>query len=171
MTLYSDWQIDRAEAYQILSVFFLRAPDEEALQAIRLDFNIDATEESYVIAEDFDRLFSVPHGNLQPFESLYAGMADGSYKDVSIFYAETGLMIGEDFEVAPDHLAVELLFMSYLVENNKTDLELKFLEQHLMNWVPDFCDTVTEAAKTEFYRKIAAVIKDFLTTEYEEYTE
>jgi len=149
---------ERAEAYQILSQFFLSPPDEEALIAIRQDFSLDSRETLDEITEDYEALFSSPQGRLQPIESLSSPTIETA-----------GLIIDESYAVVPDHLSLELLFMSYLIENEKSDLEKKFLEQHLMNWVPDYCDEVTKQAKTLFYREIADIVKEFLAAEYEEY--
>ena len=169
MIFYSDWLIDRAESYRILAQFFLNPPDEEALDAVRQDFSLDSKESLEQISEDFDLLFSISHGRLQPIESLFALAINIGYADVYECYAGTGLAIDDSYEVAPDHLAIELLFMSYLIENNKTELEKNFLEQHLMNWVPYYCEQISTEAKTAFYRKIAEIVKTFLTAEYEEY--
>jgi len=43
--------------------------------------------------------------------------------------------------------------MSYLIETNKYDLQKKFLEEHLMNWVPDYCDELAKEAKPFFIVK------------------
>jgi len=159
----------RAEAYKTLSQFFLTPPDEEDLDVIRQDFSLEASEPIGAIAEDFHNLFSCPHGSLQPIESVFAFSTEAGYSNVDDVYSRAGLVIHESYEAAPDHLSIELLFMSYLVENEKTELEKIFLEQHLMNWVPYYCDEVMKQAKTMFYREIADIVKDFLTAEYDAY--
>ena len=81
----------------------------------------------------------------------------------------TGLPIEvQEFELIPDHLYLELLFMSYLIETNKYDLQKKFLEEHLMNWVPYYCDELASQAKTVFYREVAEITRDFLVSESQE---
>lgn len=169
MPPYSDWLTDRAESYKILAQFFLDPPDEEAFNAIRQDFRLEAADSLEQISEDFDLLFSAAQGALQPVESLFAQGNNIDYTDVNEFYVSAGLVIDDSYETVPDHLYLELIFMSYLIENNKTEMEKKFLEQHLMNWVPYYCDQIVEEAKTAFYREIGAILKDFLAAEYEEY--
>ncbi len=171
MILYSDWLTDRAESYRTLAQFFLEPPDEEALAAVRQDFNLESSESPEQIAEDFELLFSLSHGRMQPIESVVAPAAGISYSDVNEFYSSAGLVISETYERAPDHLPLELLFMSYLIGNNKTVMEANFLEQHLINWVPYYCEQLSKEAATAFYRGIAGIVKDFLTAEYEEYTD
>jgi len=171
MALYSEWQTERAEAYQILSQFFLNPPDEDALKAIRQDFSLDSKETSDEIAADFDNLFSSPEGMLQPIESLFCRTFRIDFSNVSGDYAGADLIIDEEYDVVPDHLSIELLFMSYLISNGRTDMELSFLETHIMSWVPLFCDEVIKQARTLFYREVAEIIRDFLTSEYDEYNE
>jgi len=171
MILYADWLTDRAESYRILAQFFLVPPDEDALAAVRQDFHLEAKESLDQIAEDFELLFSPDHGRVQPLESLFAPAMNIVYTDVNEFYAKAGLVISDSYETAPDHLSLELLFMSYLIGNSKTEIETNFLEQHLMNWVPYYCDQIVKEAGTAFYRGIAGIVKDFLTAEYEEYKE
>ena len=59
--------------------------------------------------------------------------------------------------------------MSYLIETGKTEVEQKFLEQHLMNWVPYYCEEVMKQAQTLFYREIAEIVQEFLISEYDAY--
>ena len=168
MNLETDNQ-ERAEAYRVLAQFFLAPPDEEALAAIRQDFSLDAQEPIDVITEEFNKLFLYPQGRIVPLESLFTRAGGTGYTDVASVYAGSDLAIDDSYAVAPDHISVELLFMSYLIENGKTEMEKKFLVQHLMNWVPYYCEEVTRQATTFFYREIADMVKDFLISEYDAY--
>ena len=153
----------------ILGQFFLGPPDEEALKAIRQDFGLDSRESLDEITADFIELFSYPHGRLVPLESLFSPAKTAGYTDVAGIYAGADLVIDDTYNAAPDHIAIEFLFMSYLIENSKTAMEQKFLEQHLMNWVPYYCEEVMKQAQTRFYREIAEIVKDFLVAHYDAY--
>ena len=169
MAVYDYSNIERAEAYRILADFFLKAPEEHMLRTIKEDFELESEESADEIRRDFDRLFSYPEGKLPPIESFFLTLESTSSADeVSGFYATAGLTIDEEFELIPDHLYLELLFMSYLIETNKFDLQKKFLGEHLMNWVPDYCDELSSQAKTVFYREVAEITRDFLIAESEE---
>lgn len=168
--MFTDGKNEKAEAYQILAQFFLQPPDAESLDAVRQDFSLDSREPLDEITEDFNALFSYPHGRLQPRESLFIPPAGTAYADVRDAYQGADLVIDDAYDVAPDHISVEFLFMSYLIENGKTATEQKFLEQHLMNWVPYYCGELMKQARTLFYREIAEIVKDFLISEYNEYT-
>jgi TorA maturation chaperone TorD len=169
MSFYAEWNIEHAEAYRVLGQFFLSPPDEDALEAIRQDFGLDFQESMDEIREEFNELFLYPSGRLIPLESLFTPAGAISHTNVESTYAGAHLTIDDAYGVAPDHITLEFLFMSYLIERGNTDMEKKFLEQHLMNWVPYYCEEVTKQARTVFYREIAKMVKDFLISEYEEY--
>ena len=169
MAVYDYSNIERAEAYKVLSDFFLRAPEEDMLRAIKEDFDLESEEKAEEIQRDFDRLFSYPEGKLPPIESFFLTLeSTSSAEEVAGFYADAGLTIDEEFVLTPDHLYLELLFMSYLIENNRYELQRRFLQEHLMNWVPSYCDELVREAQTVFYREIAEITRDFLISEAEE---
>ena len=51
----------------------------------------------------------------------------------------------------------------------KTGTQNNYLEQHLMNWVPYYCDQIIKQAKTTFYCGIAEIMRNFLAADYEEH--
>jgi len=169
MAVYDYSNVERAEAYRILAEFFLKAPDEHMLRTIKEDFELESEETADEISRDFERLFPYPEGKLPPIESFFLTLENtSSAEEVSGFYAGAGLTIEDEFELIPDHLYLELLFMSYLIETNKYDLQKKFLEEHLLNWAPDYCEELLKEAKTVFYREVAEITRDFLISESEE---
>lgn len=169
MAVYDSSNIERAEAYRLLADFFLKAPEEDMLRAVKEDFDLESEETAEEINTDFDRLFSYPEGKLPPIESFFLTLeSNSSSEEVAEMYAKAGLTIEEEFALIPDHLYLELLFMSYLIETNKYELQEMFLGEHLLNWVPDYCDELLKEAKTVFYREIAEITRDFLISESEE---
>ncbi len=47
-------------------------------------------------------------------------------------------------------------------------MENKFIEDHLLKWVPIFCDKIISEAELSFYREIAKITKLFIEFEKEE---
>ena len=45
------------------------------------------------------------------------------------------------------------------------DVQKRFLEDHLVRWVPGFCDKVEDQASSSFYREMASLTKAFLQFE------
>jgi putative dimethyl sulfoxide reductase chaperone len=169
MAVYDYSNLERAEAYRLVAEFFLKPPEEDMLRVIKEDFELESEDTAEEIRKDFLRLFSYPEGKLPPIESFFLTLeSTSSAEEVAQFYSSAGLTIEEEFEFIPDHLYLELIFMSYLIETNKYDLQKKFLDEHLLNWVLYYCDELVKESKTAFYREIAEITRDFLISEAEE---
>lgn len=130
---------------------------------------------------DYSRLFVGPFRLLAPpYGSVYLEgerrvMGDSTI-DARNRYREVGLDLSGGFKEAPDHIAIELEFMYYLISKaieaiGNSDFEnamdyLKkqkgFLEDHLGVWVSEFTDNVEENAATEFYKNLARSTKAFV---------
>lgn len=169
MAVYDYSNTERAEAYRILADLFLKPPEDDMIRIIKDDFGLESEDTAEEIRTDFAGLFSYPEGKLPPIESFFLTLeGSASANEVAEFYTTAGITIDEEFELIPDHLYLEFLFMSYLIETHKFDLQKKFLEEHLMNWIPDYCDELARQATTVFYREIAEITHDFLISESQE---
>jgi TorA maturation chaperone TorD len=47
-------------------------------------------------------------------------------------------------------------------------IEKKFIEEHLIRWVPAFCEMVIQEAELPFYQAVAALTRSFIEFEMEE---
>ncbi len=128
---------------------------------------------------DYARLFVGPYSlPAPPYGSVYLEaerriMGDSTLHALEI-YRETGLDMAQDFNDAPDHIAVEQEFMYYLVfEEIKAsaggfytiavdyvEKQKSFLKTHLGAWIPAFSTQIVENAETEFYKNLP-----YLTTQ------
>ncbi|MED4354481.1 molecular chaperone TorD family protein [Schinkia azotoformans] len=184
-------QEDREVIYKILSSLFYK-PTEDSLQSLSIlqevffetDENLcllttallkEAKKESLnSLIFDFGRLFV---GSSRPLASPYASIyLEGKWEvmgqstiDTLQYYKEAGLEIKEDFHELPDHIAVELEFVYYLIykyleENDEKYLssQQKFVEKILNNWVPSFAKLIKEHAETEFYRLIGSILEKWI---------
>lgn len=167
----------------------LRLPEEaaefEELKGYLEDTkSLDADEAFRRLAAQYTVLFDVPgRYRVQPYESLYRrrdGEVMGHCATAVIgFYQNEGLQLSPDFKDLPDHLAAEMEFMTYLCTQESeawgaarledvTDWRAKqrrFLEQHVLQWVPEFCRQVTRAASAPFYVCMANLARVFITWE------
>jgi TorA maturation chaperone TorD len=157
---------ERAESYRILADIFFAPPDAENIESIREDLGLGSKETEEEILADFNSLLIYPGGELPPLESLHFE-GTSTADSVTEFYYGTGLTFDEEYEALPDHISLEFLFMSYLIDIGNRELQQKFLEQHIANWVPYYCEEVKRRAKTLFYRELAEITKDFIESEYE----
>ncbi len=141
-------------------------------------------EESRVeqLKVDHARLFVGPFQLLAPpYGSVYLDgkgrrLIGDSTVDVKQRYSQAGLGTGETFKEAPDHIAIELEFLYYLVfkeleamTNSDVESALRylatqqsFLRDHLGIWVTEFADAVERNASTGFYRNLAGATRAFV---------
>ncbi|MFN2364508.1 MAG: molecular chaperone TorD family protein, partial [Halarsenatibacteraceae bacterium] len=69
--------------------------------------------------------------------------------------------IPEKFSFCPDHLMLELEFMSILVEEADHRDQLQFVQQHL-DWLDDLVEEAEAIELDQFYLKLLIWIKDFI---------
>jgi len=132
---------------------------------------IDEKDIDKVIEElsvDYARLFLLA-GGVHPYESVHLGkeglVMEKPWEEVREAYRKVGLAKGEGEKEPEDHIAMELAFMSYLCGKDESKMQKEFLEEHLLRWVPQFCDDVAQKAESDFYRGIAKLTKGFLALE------
>ena len=141
---------------------------------------------------EYNRLFVGPgHLPSPPYESVYKtkneenkeGLVMGDATlDAKRQYLSAGITLPEDFTDLPDHIGVELDFMSCLCfeeasmlqkgnEEGATEVRKKqyeFLSSHLDNWITVFCEAVCTSTHSEFYQGIAQVSEIWVHFDKEE---
>ncbi len=125
------------------------------------------------IADDFFRLFELKGVPLAPaYASLYLarnGITAEPDESVGNFYRTYGWTIGFTDRIPEDHLGIELLFLTRLVEkyllldDDPCRLEMKkeirrFIDQHLLTWVPSWNKDIQEHSMTHCYKGIGTLI-------------
>jgi len=136
------------------------------------------------LAIEYARLFVGPYElKAPPYGSVYLDggrrvMGDSTMEVVRL-YEETGLVMDKDFKELPDHIAVELEFMYYLIykevealEKSEKDkvLALREIRNHFFNhflspWIPPFCEKIKEATDNQFYIGLADCLSTFITNQ------
>jgi TorA maturation chaperone TorD len=135
------------------------------------------------LAVEFTRLFVGPGPHISAHESIFMNVDGGEgglwgkkTVEVKKFIEAAGFNYQEDFTGLPDHISVELEFMQKLAvsEADKwaagninganwcTEVQLKFIDEHLSKWVPDLCDKISEKTTIPFYSEMASLTKSFL---------
>lgn len=91
-------------------------------------------------------------------------------------YEDEGLSGSVDARELPDHVAVELEFMSYLVFKEIKALETsdlraalesvekqeRFSGEFLRRWIPPFCERIKENTENGFYAALAQCASTFI---------
>jgi TorA maturation chaperone TorD len=151
---------------------FLQSPENELLEDL---------------AVEYTRLFLGPGNHVSPHESVHHQREDGQWgqlwgastAEVKNFIETTGLSYSDDFKGMPDHITVELEFMQQLTLHEEQawkeadadkatafrNVEKKFIEEHLIHWIPAFCENVIQEAELSFYREIASLTQKYIQFE------
>ena len=137
--------------------------------------NLDELYEELI--DEFTLLFVGPYKlPVQPYESIWVTKKMGGETLVNLkdVYRKAGIGKSKSYPEPEDHIAFELRFMNFLCEgvsSSKNDLEMlelfnqqkSFLCDHLLKWVPDFCDALYDYEKSDFYKGISKITKGFIT--------
>jgi len=149
-----------------------------SLETLRKEYPPDADRESLLMELEKDYTWmcfaSKPHRLVYLFESVYneGKLYDESTFSIARLYYEAGLKVEEDFRLPPDHIAVELEFMSFLcfkeVEGIKAgdgriadyavELQKRTLDEHLRRFALTVAGNLGKHAKTAFYQGMAEVM-------------
>lgn len=142
------------------------------------------------LAVEYTRLFLGPGKHISPHESIHHQRDRGTWGqlwgestvEVKKFVESLGLQYKENDTSIPDHISVELEMMQKVIAEEgrawtgkgKTGaiyflkIENMFMKDHLMKWVPQFCDKVISNADLSFYREMAKLTKSFIEFEEKE---
>lgn len=136
-----------------------------------LEENMEKNEEDFynTLAVEYTRLFiaAFPELPCPPYESIYREdtVMGNSTLEVLDSFSDAGLKVMENFHDLPDHIAVELEFLYYLLNSGNIEAYDTFMREHFSKWVPKFCKKVEENDRIGFYRNAAGVLREFLDKE------
>lgn len=101
-----------------------------------------------------------------PFATKKGLLMGDAALHLSALYRHCGLEVADEFKGCPDHLVMELEFLSYLYRR-AGDAEMKrFIEDHL-DWVPLLKDEFRQLHPHPFYLSALEVLELFLNKERE----
>ncbi len=192
----------RGDCYKLLSACFYLPKkeiylEEKVFEALTLLLNtlcpdaaifsaaMEETIQKYSnedLAVEYARLFVGPFElKAPPYGSVYLDggrrvMGDSTIEVVRI-YEKAGMVMDKDFKELPDHIAVELEFMYYLIykemealEKSEKDKALAFgeIRNHFFNrflspWIPPFCEKIKEKTDNHFYIALADCLSTFVS--------
>ncbi len=165
-----------------------------ALQALNLSLDevFDRTSHAQLIEDlalEFTRLFIGPGSHISANESMHVQARFGEPNafwsaqtvEVKKFMEAAGLKVADTFGGMPDHLTAEFEFMQCLLQKeaeawrgeehelatNVLKIEKRFYDEHLSQWISNFCDRVIEATEHLFYKQFSEVTQAFIDFENE----
>lgn len=147
--------------------------------------SIRGREVTESLAVEFTRLFrgvKLGYGPPPPYESVYK-MSEGT-SEVLEKYRKSGLAVAKELEgELPDHISFELYFLSYLCNKEAESLrnnnenrayeyrvqKNEFLQEHVIKWVPSFCERILKESENDFYKGAAKLTKEFVELDFNEF--
>jgi TorA maturation chaperone TorD len=139
---------------------------------------------------EYDRVFGlIPARECLPYETEYHATAEPFFRaqqlaDVAGFYRAFGLEPARDVPERPDHLALELEFMAFLLMKKRlasaaaggdnegaerarvcAEAEAAFIRDHLAWWVPSFAAGLRRKASQGFYAALGRVLAALMPLE------
>lgn len=140
-----------------------------------------------VLGREFVYTFIVKDSHpIYPYESVYLGekklLMQKPYDEVRAIFEEAGVKRSEKCLEIEDHVGMELEFMSLLCQKfidawkdkKKKEalkfllLQKNFLSDHLIKWVPQFCEDILKKTRMDFYRGIAYITRGFIIKDHNE---
>ncbi|NOQ13878.1 MAG: hypothetical protein GQ583_05260 [Methyloprofundus sp.] len=173
---------ERSHIYWFLSDCFLQMPTATSSSDIAQALQIPADGlDELELQKEFTRLFrgiQEGYGPPSPYESLYrcSEFPTDIVEAVLSYFQAAGFDAAEICVEPADFLASELKLMGLLAfkehqciqkgnsEQGRlyTDLQHQFLHNHLMIWVPEYCQILIGASRVEYYRYLARYLSAFL---------
>lgn len=167
-TASNEGDTDDAKRGSALIESYLQSCKNREVQEVLQEVSVDRT-----------RLFCglTKKGPRPPYESLYRGATDNMMVlSVVTSYREGRCKVSDRIKNAPDHLGIELSFVSELCDREADALErgdiaaaeethealTAFMNSHLGCWAPRFGDEMISFATTDFYRGTAYLLKSFI---------
>jgi TorA maturation chaperone TorD len=153
----------------LLEGFLIRGEGENLLRDLKDEYNrlfSGLSEESVSLVESFYKPWTQDTRCFLPFASERGLLMGDSALHLLEIYHQCGLEVSEEFKGCPDHIAMELEFLSYLYQW-ATDIEIKrFIEDHL-DWIPFLKEEFKQFHPHPFYVSTLEVLDLFLNRERE----
>lgn len=163
-----------------LTMYLRIISPDAALFSAEMEENIRRYSNEELLIE-YAKLFVGPFElKAPPYGSVYIDeerrvMGDSTLKVISM-YEEEGLSKDNAFNDLPDHIAVELEFMSFLIYREietfqKSDFKStidyivkqeKFMHLFLGQWTRLFCEKIMEGTDNSFYISLAGCLSTFI---------
>ncbi len=162
---------DMREGLRLIQAF-ISASGNQPVEELKTSLAVDRTK--------LLRGIKPGYGPPPPYEGVYASTAQDVIGEAMLsirnIYAESGVVLPEGVHDQPDFIGFELDFMRHLSEKEArawadenveevikvTGKEQAFLKEHILKWIPRFCDLMLEQAQLDFYRGIARLTKGFV---------
>ena len=152
---------------RILKGFLTESPSQVLLNDLKEEYYrlfSDTGEERISLVESCYKPWTQdPHCSL-PFAKEKGFLMGDSAIHLSTLFQHCGLEVAELFKGMPDHILIELEFLSYLYRE-AGDVEIKkFIKDHL-DWIPFLKESFEKARAHPFYISLIEILDLFINQE------
>jgi TorA maturation chaperone TorD len=151
----------------LLDGFLMKSDPEILLKDLRGEYNrlfSEISEEGVSLVESFYKPWTLdPHCTL-PFASQKGFLMGDSALHLLEIYRQCGLETADEWKGAPDHLVLELEFLSTLYRRATDRVVEQFIKDHL-DWIPLLKEKIDRSGPHPFYRSALEVLDLFLGQE------
>jgi len=126
----------------------------------------DPAEVENELAKEYTRIMVGPRPDVLPHETYYRDDTEfigEGLADVEASYGAAGWSPPEEYGEENDHVAVEFAFLRNLIQRQRAGadetvgFERVFLDEHLLTWIEEFVDHLTEETDDPLFRAAAHV--------------
>lgn len=116
----------------------------------------------YVVpVESIYKRWTNAHDCQLPFAASKGHLMGDAALDMLRCYRDRGIDVPAEFASMPDHVALQLEFLSYLTAHEAHEAGSEFLRVHL-DWLDDLVRDIEQAGSSSFYAMCACVTRDIL---------
>ena len=151
----------------MVECFWDQGPPEHLLEDLRREYHrlfSDTGPERIALVESLYKPWTQDSDCTQPFANETGHLMGDPAIHLLAVYERCGLEVSEEYRGRPDHLAMELEFLSYLYRWGKDEAIARFLKDHL-DWIPMLKKRCQEVHPTLFYNSLLEVLSFFVETE------
>ena len=125
---------------------------------------------SLELAADFSQLFLTDaKKGAPPYASVYLSetgqLFEKPHHEMLELFSKEGLIIDPNFKEPADHLAIQLDYLGNLIireGENRTKAQARFIQSHLINWLPSFVEATKKVTNSGFYQAICQLLLLFV---------
>ena len=151
----------------ILKGVLTESPPQILLKDIKEEYYrlfSDTGEERISLVESFYKPWTQdPHCSL-PFAKEKGFLMGDSAIHLSALFQHCGLEVEDPFKGMPDHILIELEFLSYLYQEAGDEEIKRFIEDHL-DWIPSLKESFERAQAHPFYMSLIEILDRFIKQE------
>ncbi len=152
---------------EILKGLFIESPPQLLCKDLKEEYHrlfSDTGRERVSLVESFYKPWTEdPHCPL-PFAKERGFLMGDSAVHLATLFGECGIEVSGPFKGTPDHLVIELEFLSYLYEEAGDGVIRQFIEDHL-DWIHLLREGLEKAHAHPFYASLVGILDLFINLE------